>query len=130
MPKYRVGSKYRVGPEDALVVVDLQADFCPGGALAVPEGDQVIPQINRLLAIGGWRRVLTRDWHPENHLSFQDRGGIWPPHCVAETRGAAFHAGLDSGAADAVVSKAAASDQEAYSGFDGTSLADDLRRAG
>lgn len=130
MPKHRAGPEYRVGSKDALIVVDLQADFCPGGALAVPDGDQVVHPINRLLAIGGWRRVLTRDWHPPDHLSFKDRGGIWPPHCVAGTQGAAFHPGLDAGAADAVVSKAIRPDQEAYSGFDGTGLGDALRGAG
>ena len=108
---------------DVLIVVDVQRDFCPGGALPVPQGDQVIPAINRLLALADWLTVATRDWHPADHCSFQTQGGIWPPHCVAGTDGAAFHPALDAQRIGHVVSKATTRDAEAYSGFQGTDLA-------
>jgi nicotinamidase/pyrazinamidase len=108
---------------DALIVVDVQRDFCPGGALAVPRGDEVIPVINRLLALTDWLTVATRDWHPADHCSFTAQGGVWPPHCVAETDGADFHPALDRSRIRHVVSKAVTRDAEAYSGFQGTDLA-------
>ncbi len=108
---------------DVLIAVDVQRDFCPGGALAVPQGDQVVPAINRLLALSGWLTVATRDWHPPDHCSFTDQGGTWPPHCVAGTDGAAFHPALDEKRIGHVVSKATTRDAEAYSGFQGTGLA-------
>jgi nicotinamidase/pyrazinamidase len=108
---------------DVLIVVDVQRDFCPGGALAVPHGDEVVPVINRLLALTGWLTVATRDWHPAHHCSFTAQGGIWPPHCVAGTDGAAFHPALEARRIGHVASKAAAPDTEAYSGFQGTDLA-------
>lgn len=123
-------SEINVGSGDALVVVDLQVDFCPGGALGVSEGDRVVPLINRLLAIPVWFKVGTRDWHPADHVSFTGQGGTWPVHCVADSPGAQFHPDLDSARFDLVISKAMRSDAEAYSGFDGTSLADDLRQKG
>jgi nicotinamidase/pyrazinamidase len=113
-------------PTDALVVVDLQNDFCPAGALAVPEGDRIVPLINRLLALPVLFKAATRDWHPPGHVSFEAQGGIWPPHCVMDTPGAGFHPGLDTGGVDLIVSKGSG-DAEAYSGFDGTALAADLR---
>lgn len=109
--------------QDAVIVVDVQRDFCPGGALAVPQGDQVVPVINRLLTLAGWMTVATRDWHPADHCSFTGQGGPWPPHCVAGTAGAAFHPALDVKRIGHVVSKATTRDAEAYSGFQGTDLA-------
>ena len=117
-------------PTDALIVVDVQRDFCPGGALAVPRGDEVVPVINRLLALTDWLTVATRDWHPADHCSFRAQGGIWPPHCVAGTDGAAFHPALDRARIHHVVSKAVTRDSEAYSGFQGTDLAALLARRG
>ncbi|MFQ5989239.1 MAG: isochorismatase family protein, partial [Candidatus Methylomirabilales bacterium] len=76
---------------DAVIVVDVQNDFCPGGALPVPDGDQVISPLNELLRRANCLIVATRDWHPTNHCSFTDQGGVWPVHCVAETWGADFH---------------------------------------
>ncbi len=123
-------SAISVGPADGLIVVDLQVDFCPGGALGVPEGDEIVPLVNRLLTVPGWFRVATRDWHPADHISFAAQGGIWPPHCVADSPGAAFHPDMAQGSIDLVVSKAAQKDAEAYSGFDGTTLPVELREKG
>jgi len=121
----------QVDPQtDALIVVDVQRDFCPGGALAVPRGDDVVPVINRLLGLTDWLTVATRDWHPADHCSFEAQGGIWPPHCVAGTDGAAFHPALDQSRIRTVVSKAVTSDAEAYSGFQGTDLAARLAARG
>ena len=115
---------------DALIVVDVQRDFCPGGALPVPDGDQVIPAVNRALALGPWLTVATRDWHPVDHCSFKAQGGIWPVHCVAGTPGAEFHPALETKGIQHLVSKAATRDAEAYSGFQGTDLASLLRGRG
>jgi len=115
---------------DALIVVDVQRDFCPGGALAVPHGDDVVPVINRLLGLIDWLTVATRDWHPADHCSFTAQGGIWPPHCVAGTEGAGFHPALDQSRIRTVVSKAVTRDAEAYSGFQGTDLAARLAARG
>jgi nicotinamidase/pyrazinamidase len=113
-----------VNPEtDALLIVDVQRDFCPGGNLAVPQGDRIVPAINRLLAMTQWVTVATRDWHPFDHCSFKAQGGIWPAHCVADTDGAAFHPELRASQIRYVVSKAVTKDSEAYSGFQGTDLA-------
>lgn len=120
-------------PGDALVLVDVQNDFLPGGALAVPDGDAVVPVLNRWIeaaCAAGVPIFATRDWHPPNHVSFAARGGPWPPHCVQHTEGAAFHPALALPEDATVVSKADAPDREAYSGFDGTDLAERLRSAG
>lgn len=118
---------------DALLLVDLQRDFLPGGALAVPDGDRVLPVLARYLGRfgrAGLAICCTRDWHPPDHVSFRSRGGPWPPHCVAGTPGAAFAPGLELPAAVQVFSKATMPDAEAYSGFEGTGLAASLRRQG
>lgn len=115
---------------DALIVVDVQNDFLPGGALAVPDGDQVIAPINRLIALfsASDRPVyFSRDWHPAGHCSFLEQGGPWPPHCVADTPGADFAAGLELPAEPAVVSKGTRADRDAYSALDGTDLGGRLR---
>jgi nicotinamidase/pyrazinamidase len=114
---------------DALIVVDVQRDFCPGGALPVPEGDRVMPVINRLLE-WPWHAVATRDWHPPDHCSFLSQGGIWPPHCVAGTPGAEFHPDVRADRFREVISKATTRTAEAYSGFQGTDLAARLRGVG
>jgi nicotinamidase/pyrazinamidase len=110
----------------ALIVVDVQNDFCPGGALAVPDGDAVVDAINRLASDAAFV-VATRDWHPPDHGSFASQGGPWPAHCVAGTRGAELHAGIDQGLISAVVDKGQAVDREGYSGFEGTELEELLR---
>ena len=106
----------------ALLIVDIQQDFCPGGALGVEEGDRVVEPANR------WPIFFTRDWHPANHCSFAENGGPWPPHCIAKTAGAAFHPDLCIPEESTLVSKATQPDQEAYSGFEGTDLKGQLDR--
>jgi nicotinamidase/pyrazinamidase len=118
---------------DALLVIDLQYDFLPGGSLGVPEGHEVIAPINRLLAIykeHGLPVFASRDWHTEDHISFKDRGGPWPPHCVAGTRGAAFSDELAFPDDVVVISKADTAEVDAYSAFNGTGLAAQLRERG
>jgi len=114
---------------DALIIVDVQNDFCPGGALAVPYGDEVVPVINRLLE-HRWLSVATMDWHPAEHTSFESRGGPWPPHCVQQTAGAKLHPELDAPKVQLVITKGSHPDHEAYSGFQGTNLAKILRDKG
>lgn len=121
------------GPNDALLVVDVQNDFLPGGALAVGRGDEVLAPLNeaiRAFALVGRPIVASRDWHPAEHCSFKARGGPWPPHCVAGTAGAAFAGGLALPASAIVVSKATTADADSYSAFGGTDLAAQLRRRG
>ncbi len=120
-------------PGDALIVVDVQKDFLPGGSLAVPHGDEVVPVLNRYMEIFRSRGLpvfATRDWHPPEHCSFTEQGGPWPPHCVAGSEGAAFADGLRLPAETVVVSKATTPDKDAYSGFQDTGLAQRLREAG
>ncbi len=115
---------------DALVVTDVQNDFLPGGNLAVANSEQVIPVLNRYIAYFLALRmpiVATRDWHPPNHCSFYQQGGPWPPHCIANTHGAAFPAGLELPRDVQVVSKADEADKEAYSSFGGGHLHQLLR---
>jgi nicotinamidase/pyrazinamidase len=114
---------------EALIVVDVQNDFTPGGALAVADGDDVIEPLHRL-ADEADLVVATRDWHPEGHGSFQEQGGVWPVHCVAGTEGAELHPALDRERIDRVVDKGQDSATEGYSGFDGTELERLLRERG
>ena len=115
----------------ALVIVNFQNDFCPGGALAVPDGDAIAPRLNDLAGSGEYDLVVaTRDWHPPDHGSFAEHGGPWPVHCVAGTPGAELHHALDPTPIDAVIDKGQARDTEGYSGFEGTGLAGLLRDRG
>jgi nicotinamidase/pyrazinamidase len=122
-----------LGPHDALIVVDVQNDFLPGGSLAVPRGDEVVEPLNRYaeaFARAGRPVFATRDWHPSNHCSFQAQGGPWPPHCVQDTPGAAFAPGLRLPPGTTVISKATRADKDAYSGFEGTDLDARLKQLG
>ena len=117
----------------ALLVVDVQLDFCPGGTLAVKDGDKVVPTINRVIA--GFEQAklpvfFTRDWHPADHISFKKQGGPWPPHCVQGTKGAGFHPSLRVPTSAVVLSKGDDPTKEAYSGFQGTDLEARLRGLG
>jgi len=113
----------------ALIVVDVQNDFCPGGALAVGDGDAVVGPINRLARDASFV-VATRDWHPPDHSSFSVEGGVWPVHCVRGTPGAELHPGVDQSQIDVIVDKGELSDLEGYSGFEETSLERLLRERG
>jgi len=130
---------YVIDPaRDALVVVDVQNDFCPGGALAVAEGDRVVAVLNRYAAAFAARGApvfASRDWHPEQTRHFVAGGGPWPPHCLQGTPGARFHPDLRLPAGTVVVSKGMDPDEDAYSSFqardeDGTDFATLLRRRG
>jgi nicotinamidase/pyrazinamidase len=108
-----------------LVIVDFQNDFTPGGALAVPGGDEIAPRLNELARSGDFDVVVaTRDWHPPDHGSFAAQGGPWPAHCVAGTPGAELHPALDAEAVDEIVDKGQDPRTSGYSGFDATPLAD------
>lgn len=116
----------------ALIVVDVQNDFCPGGALGVARGDEVIAPLNSLIEkflARGDLVVKSRDWHPPETKHFAKHGGAWPVHCVRETSGAAFHPELADDPRIVVVSKGT-DDQDNYSAFDGTDLAELLRERG
>jgi len=122
-----------VGEHDAILIVDVQRDFLPGGNLAVAAGDEVVPVLNRYLELArakGLPVFASRDWHPRNHCSFRARGGPWPEHCVAGTPGAAFAPGLELPEDATVIDKATGPDADAYSAFQGTDLASRLRERG
>ena len=126
-------AKISPGPNDALIAVDVQRDFLPGGALAVARGDEVVAPLNqaaRAFELAGRPIFASRDWHPANHCSFKGRGGPWPPHCVAGTPGAGFPGELALPASAIVVSKATTADADSYSAFGGTDLAAQLRLRG
>ncbi|WP_111413994.1 nicotinamidase [Billgrantia lactosivorans] len=121
------------GPGVALLVVDMQNDFCEGGALPVRGGSALVPGINAEIEAAqraGAMVVASRDWHPVDHVSFAHRGGQWPVHCVQDTPGAAFHPQLALPDDAIRVSKATAFDVDAYSAFDGTGLAGYLQERG
>ena len=116
-----------VEKKTALIIVDVQNDFCPGGALAVSRGDEVVPVINSLTESGKFDEIIvTQDWHSENHCSFEK----WPKHCVKETAGAKLHPDLKIGPDCVFIKKGTEPDKEAYSGFEGTRLKVILEEAG
>ncbi|MEM4040546.1 MAG: nicotinamidase, partial [Ignisphaera sp.] len=115
----------RIRSTDALIIVDMQNDFMPGGALPVPNALEIIPTINNYINMFKGNKaviIATRDWHPPNHISFKSRGGPWPPHCIQGTKGAEFHPDLALPQDVLVISKAYDENIEAYSGFEGTNL--------
>lgn len=104
----------------ALLVVDVQNDFCPGGALGVPGGDAIIPRVNRTIALfvrRGLPVLATRDWHPAVTKHFKEFGGAWPSHCIQGTKGARFHSRLKLPRSAVILSKGMDPDQDSYSGF-------------
>jgi nicotinamidase/pyrazinamidase len=125
--------KISITKYSALIIVDVQNDFLPGGALAVPEGDKVIKPLNKYINLFTDKDLpifATRDWHPPNHISFKDYGGIWPPHCIQNTDGAMFAEELRLPDSTIIISKAFKKDRDAYSGFQETTLDSELRRLG
>ena len=116
---------------EALLIVDFQNDFTPGGALAVEGGHEIAERVNELASSDRFDLVLaTRDWHPADHGSFAERGGPWPVHCVQDTEGAELHPSLDRAAVHAVLDKGQDQSTDGYSAFDGTGLAELLRERG
>lgn len=118
---------------DCLMVIDVQNDFCPGGKLAIEEGDAVVPVLNRYIDAAVERYVpvyLSRDWHPIDHISFQDGGGQWPMHCIQDTPGAMFHPDLKVPENGIIVTKGVRFDMDQNSAFDNTGLAWKLHNDG
>ena len=118
--------------KQALIVVDVQNDFCPGGALAVAHGDEVVPPLNELIdefLERGDPVYKSRDWHPPETKHFEKHGGVWPVHCVQNTHGAEFHPQLKDDPRIRVISKGLG-DTDCYSAFDETDLATQLRAQG
>ena len=109
-----------VGQRAALLVVDVQNDFCPGGSLGVPDGDAIVPRTNRTVALfrrRGLPVVFTRDWHPRETKHFKEYGGAWPPHCVQGTKGARFHPDLEVPKGALILSKGMDPEVDSYSAF-------------
>ena len=121
-----------VNKKQALIVVDVQNDFCPGGSLAVAHGDEVVAPLNKLInkfLADGSPVYKTRDWHRPTTKHFQKYGGTWPVHCVQDTKGAEFHPQLKDDPRIQIISKGLG-DTDCYSGFDETDLAEELHRQG
>lgn len=120
----------RFEPGDALIVVDVQKDFCPGGTLAIDAGDRVVPVLNRFIdeaVRAGVPVIASRCWHPRDHPSFSEQGGQWPVHCLQDSDGARFHPDLALPEQAIVVTKGVRFDHDQNSAFDDTGLADYLR---
>lgn len=120
-------------PADALIIVDLQNDFLPGGSLGVPQGDEVVAPIQQLIDLyqaHGLPVYASRDWHPEGHCSFTAQGGPWPVHCIAGSNGAAFSSAIPLEQFATIISKATTIEKDAYSAFNGTDLAAAMRARG
>jgi nicotinamidase/pyrazinamidase len=125
--------RFTICDSDVLLVVDVQNDFCPGGALPVSEGERIVPVLNRWIAAARAKGVpvlASRDWHPRGHVSFREAGGPWPPHCLQDSTGAAFRADLDLPPDAVIVTKGTRFDQDQNSAFDQTGLAAELARRG
>lgn len=131
--KHKNTDKIELGKGDVLVIIDIQNDFLPGGSLAVPEGDQVIPVLNGYIDRFVNRQLpilATRDWHPPDHCSFVQQGGPWPEHCVAGSKGAEFSPDLHLSALVHVISKGTDAEQEGYSSFSNRTFKEQLDNAG
>jgi nicotinamidase/pyrazinamidase len=115
----------------ALLLVDVQRDFCSGGKLAVPGADEIVPLLNRWVKAAARKNIpiyASRDWHPRRHPSFREEGGPWPPHCLADSEGAAFHPDLQLPDSLVLITKGVRFDQDQNSVFDQTGFAAQLRR--
>lgn len=124
-------AEFNIQKGDALLIVDVQNDFCPGGALAIPKGDSVIPELNQWIKYALAKDApifASRDWHPKNHVSFKDQGGDWPPHCIQDTPGAQFQPYLELPESAIVISKGVRFDKDQNSAFDDTGLGDHLKK--
>ncbi|HEV2262435.1 MAG TPA: isochorismatase family protein [Candidatus Rubrimentiphilum sp.] len=117
---------YTVEPNDALIVVDVQNDFLPGGALPVAEGNRIFEPLRKTMPLFKYV-VATRDWHPRKHPHFQEHGGPWPYHCVQHTHGASFASQMELGFVDEILSKGSIPPWNGYSAFENSDLAERLR---
>jgi len=118
---------------DALIIVDVQNDFCPGGALPIEDGDKVVPILNSWIEAAVVSNIpiyASRDWHPVGHMSFKERDGLWPPHCIQDSDGARFHPDLELPESAVKVTKGVRFDQDQNSAFDQTGLAEQLHKDG
>lgn len=118
---------------DALLIVDVQNDFCSGGALAIAGGEEVVPVLNQWIKKAAAESIpvyASRDWHPQKHVSFTGQGGPWPPHCIQDTAGAAFHPDLQLPETAVLITKGTRFDHDQNSAFDETGWADHLRQEG
>ena len=118
---------------DALLIIDVQIDFCPGGSLPIEAGDQVVPVLNEWIEAARVKEIpvyASRDWHPIKHPSFKENGGLWPAHCLQDSLGAAFHPDLNLPEGTVLISKGVRFDQDQNSAFDQTGLAVQLRKDG
>ncbi len=123
----------KILPTDALLVIDLQNDFCPGGSVAIGGGAIVAAQMAKAAAYfagAGAQIYATQDWHPEEHASFRTQGGPWPPHCIENTTGAEFHPALQLPDTAIIVKKGSTPNKDAYSGFIDCNLEEQLVAAG
>jgi len=126
-------AKPDLSSKDALIIVDVQNDFCPGGRLAVDEGDQIVPVLNEWIKQAknnGIKILASRDWHPKGHCSFQEQGGEWPEHCIQNTQGAEFHPNLNLPEDAQILSKGTDINEDQYSAFHKTDLAERLKQEG
>jgi len=118
---------------DALIIVDVQKDFCPGGALPVEDGEKIVPVLNTWIETAEQQGIpiyASRDWHTVRHVSFKDQGGPWPPHCLRDSEGAGFHSGLHLPDNVVKITKGVRFDQDQNSVFDQTGLTLQLKRDG
>jgi len=123
--------RHTLRQDDALVIIDVQNCFLPGGSLAVPESEKIIPVLNQYIALFKSNSLpifATRDWHPPDHCSFVEQGGPWPAHCVAGTPGAEFSRELLLPEGVPVISKAMTPEKESYSDFEDTDFDEQLHR--
>lgn len=116
-----------IKPSDALIIGDIQNDFCPGGTLAVPQGDEIVKPINAIMPLFSFI-VAVQDWHPKDHCSFKSQGGLWPPHCVQNTWGAELHPLLSKEKINLYIHKGQYQDRDAYSAFQETHLKEELKK--